>query len=208
VVSLPVIHTHIQEIPVGSIPLGNADQFRRDNEWLLQYSKSTPDEQFEFREWFSSIDQTKSGFIDAAGLKPSLEAGGDKFSSATIDNLVLMFSVNSKTINFQEFCSLFKYIKLIRLAFESASRRKSGYLDLNEVTFALHQAQFVLMPFAIKRLFSKFDKNHRNSLSFENFMELCISLSNLKNIFHRMDINRTGTVTIDVNAFLDIFSSA
>eukprot|EP01121_Diplochlamys_sp_Union-15-3_P012385 TRINITY_DN3704_c0_g1_i1.p1 TRINITY_DN3704_c0_g1~~TRINITY_DN3704_c0_g1_i1.p1 ORF type:complete len:101 (-),score=6.59 TRINITY_DN3704_c0_g1_i1:102-404(-) len=80
------------------------------------------------------------------------------------------------------------------------------YLSMDGTAQALRQAQFQVGTFAIGKLFTKYDVNQRKKLSFENFMELCLALTNLKSLFYRFDTERVGKITLDLDTFTDIFS--
>jgi len=76
-----------------------------------------------------------------------------------------------------EFRHLFKYIQILREAFEAQDHDRNNRLDLQEVRQALSHAQYPFKdPKTTVKLLQRFDPKERNALVFENFVELAVQL--------------------------------
>ena len=79
--------------------------------------------------------------------------------------------------NETEFRHLFKYIQILREAFEAQDHDRNNRLDLQEVRQALAHAQYPFKdPKTTVKLLQRFDPKERNALVFENFVELAVQL--------------------------------
>jgi Ca2+-binding EF-hand superfamily protein len=211
---MPLMASQIghNNIPMGqplnpnNIPTGLAGN--RDREWLLQYGNPNPDEMFLLREWFGTVDQDKTGQIDVIKLQTALSASGEKFGENIYFLMIKMFDVDgSHSINFLEFAQLYKFIRSMRSAFESVDVNRSNLITLQQVQQALGAAGFNgIPPQYAALLFRKFDRNKRQKLSFENFMEMCVILGHTKSWFIAKDTDLDGKVTLSLFELFELIS--
>jgi Ca2+-binding EF-hand superfamily protein len=192
----------------GYVQEGRQINYDRDREWLRQYGSAAPDEMFLLREWFASVDQQRTGEINATELQTALSAGGEKFNDEICKMLIQMFDADrNRSVNFLEFAHLYKFIRSMRESFDKCDIHRTGFLNVTQLTQALTLAGFVgIPPSVVQCFFKKFDRNRRGKLSFENFMELCVVLGFTRIWFRARDIDNDGKIVITINELLDIIS--
>lgn len=168
--------------------------------WINNFVRPQPKDEIEIlREWFSAVDQDRSGTISQEELASALEAGGEKFNYHCVKMMIDMFDRRSNgTIDFLEFTYLFGYIKSMRASFEGYDVNRSGNLGVNEINQALlHAGYRFANPNTLLMLCDKFDKRRKGSLAFENFLELGVYLGSMRTAFQKH-----GWPTDGVNGFV------
>jgi len=171
---------------VGPTPLQLQEQQRRRQE---------EEERRTLMDWFSAVNQDKSGHITAEQLGSALSAGGETFNPQTVALMIQMFNRTSNaTIDSLEFTYLFSYIKAMRQSFESYTGGKSdGLLDVTGVERALADARYRFYnPLSLRILCSKFDKRNKGRISFENFLEIGVFLGSMRTFFQKQGWRAEG----------------
>eukprot|EP01114_Cavostelium_apophysatum_P016965 TRINITY_DN4932_c0_g1_i2.p1 TRINITY_DN4932_c0_g1~~TRINITY_DN4932_c0_g1_i2.p1 ORF type:complete len:229 (-),score=44.80 TRINITY_DN4932_c0_g1_i2:89-775(-) len=121
---------------------GQQGPYQQQQPWMQQYASQNS----QLRNWFDSVDQDRSGFVDANELRRALAAGGEDFSSATVDLMISMFDRdNNQNINFDEFSALFGFINQTRDAFNAFDQQKQG-ITLQDFASALQRVGFNFGP--------------------------------------------------------------
>lgn len=75
-------------------------------------------------------------------------------------------------------------------------RDRSGTLDVNELNQALTRAGYQVTPQALAAALPRFDGNRRGTLTFDEYIDLCLYLANLRNLFYFYDPHGTGRITL------------
>lgn len=162
--------------------------------------------EFVLKEWFQTVDQDRSGHIDRNELKMALNAAGETFSESTIRMMVDMFDTDKNgTIDFNEFRHLFKYIQILREAFEAQDHDRNNRLDLQEVRQALTHAQYPFKdPKTTVKLLQRFDPKERNALVFENFVELAVQLGQTRTLFNKLDTDKDNLIKLNLDEVVSL----
>jgi len=117
--------------------------------------------------------------------------------------MIRMFDTDrSGTIGFEEFCGLWSFLASWRTLFDRFDADRSGNISLDEYTNALVAFGYRLSPEFVRYLFSTYDKTGSRSLSFDLFVQSCISLKRMTDSFKRYDDDRDGYVTLSFEDFL------
>ena len=147
------------------------------------------------KQWFDAVDQDRSGKINPKELQAALSTGGYSFNISTAERMLRMFDRDqSGSIGFPEFQQLHMFINTMTQGFKSRDRSGDGSLDGREVRSALQEGGYQVQEGTFQILMRKFDRDQRGSLKFDDYVELSIFISTVRNTF---DLNRSGTVTFD-----------
>ena len=136
------------------------------------------------QQWFSAVDQDRSGQIDYKELQRALVNGNwSNFSEEACRMMVDMFDRDkSGQINVQEFASLFNYINQWKALFESIDRDRSGFIEHAELTQAFQQMGYRFTPTFIQNILAKYDSKTR-LLTLDNFIVVCVNMKRLTDSF-------------------------
>lgn len=123
------------------------------------------------------------------------------FDPHTTKMMLRLFDTDrSGTINFDEFCGLWGFLAAWRKLFDQFDADRSGHISLEEFQRALTAFGYRLTPQFVQLLFGTYAKNvggrgdgyggRQKGLSFDLFVQACISLKRMTDVFKRYD---TGT---------------
>jgi Ca2+-binding EF-hand superfamily protein len=155
------------------------------------------------REWFNAVDQDRSGRISVKELQSALSASGNKFSFATTEKLLNMYDRDkSGQISFDEFAQLHQFITVMATAFRQRDRSGDGSLEGSEVRAALNDSGYQLSEGTFQVMMRKFDRQRKGSLALDDYIELSIFISSVRNTFGFYDKTKTGQVTFSFDMFL------
>ncbi|KAF2716696.1 EF-hand [Polychaeton citri CBS 116435] len=127
--------------------------------------------------------------------------------------MIRMFDTDrSGTINFEEFCGLWGFLAAWRSLFDRFDVDRSGSISLREFEDALVAFGYRLSPQFVALLFNTYartstrgrgDEGSRaKSLSFDLFVQACISLKRMTDVFKKYDEDRDGYITLSFEEFL------
>ncbi|KAJ1331443.1 peflin [Microdochium nivale] len=153
---------------------------------------------------FRAVDKNATGQLSEKELSAALVNGDwTPFDPHTIRMMIRMFdSDRSGTIGFKEFCGLWSFLAEWRKLFDQFDTDRSGSISLDEFTRALVNFGYRLSPKFIETIFYTYDKNKANSLSFDLFVQACISLKRMTDVFKKYDEDRDGYITLSFEDFL------
>ena len=89
-----------------------------------------------------------------------------------------------------------KYLQAMRESFMFFDTDRSGTLDVNELHQALTRAGYQLSQHALYAALPKFDKQRKGSLTFDQYLDLCIYLGNVQKLFQFYDARRQGYIAL------------
>lgn len=136
------------------------------------------------------------------------------FHPRTVKMMIRMFDRDgSGTINFDEFVSLWRYLAAWRELFDRFDEDRSGRISLTEFENALVAFGYRLSPKFVAVIFGVFESKTkqmgvapkdptRNGMSFDLFVQACISLKRMTDVFKRYDEDRDGYITVSFEEFL------
>ncbi|KAJ9079345.1 hypothetical protein DSO57_1036304 [Entomophthora muscae] len=156
--------------------------------------------------WFQAVDADGSGQITAEELQHALVNGDwSPFNYETVRLMVSMFDTdNNGTINFNEFAGLWKYIDDWKKCFQSFDTDRSGTIDQSELRAALKAFGYNLSERFTTILITKFDKKGMNAITFDNFIQVCVTINMLTSSFRRFDTDNDGWIQIRYEDFLEL----
>ncbi|KAG5977986.1 hypothetical protein E4U55_006444 [Claviceps digitariae] len=125
------------------------------------------------------------------------------FDIHTVRMMIRMFDTDRNgTINFDEFCGLWSFLASWRTLFDRFDVDRSGNISLQEFTDALIAFRYRLSPAFVELLFRTYDKRGEGVMSFDLFVQSCISLKRMTDVFKKYDGDRDGFITLSFEDFL------
>ncbi|XP_015930733.1 programmed cell death protein 6 isoform X2 [Parasteatoda tepidariorum] len=162
-----------------------------------------PDRQFLWN-IFQGVDKDKSGFITSTELQSALSNGTWRpFNPETVRLMIGMFDHDGNgTVNFDEFSALWKYVTDWLNCFKSFDKDNSGTIDRNELKTAFSSFGFRLSDTFYDLLIQKFDRASASSITFDDYIQACVTLQSLTAAFRAHDTDMTGVIRISYEEFL------
>ncbi|KAL7973562.1 hypothetical protein HDV63DRAFT_188364 [Trichoderma sp. SZMC 28014] len=153
---------------------------------------------------FRAVDKDGTGHLSEKELSAALVNGDwTAFDIQTVRMMIRMFdSDRSGTIGFNEFCGLWSFLASWRTLFDRFDVDRSGSISLPEFTDALIAFRYRLSPQFVELLFRTYDKRNEGVMSFDLFVQACISLKRMTDVFKRYDDDRDGYITLSFEDFL------
>lgn len=163
--------------------------------------------------WFQAVDTDKSGALTTEELQKALINGDwSPFNMETVRLMMNMFdSDNTGTITFSEFSGLWRYIEDWKRCFTTFDADGSGTINFSELKTALKTFGYNLSDNFINLLIKKYDKyagtknsSGRGDVTFDNFVQSCVTIKTLTDAFRRYDNDNDGWITINYEQFLEL----
>ncbi|KJX92456.1 hypothetical protein TI39_contig5851g00003 [Zymoseptoria brevis] len=163
---------------------------------------------------FLQVDTSRCGQLSEPELQRALVNGDyTAFDPHTVRMMIRMFDTDrSGTINFDEFCGLWGFLAAWRGLFDRFDVDRSGNISLREFEDSLVAFGYRLSPAFVGLLFSTYAKSHSRGrgdeherekvLSFDLFVQACISLKRMTDVFKKFDTDRDGYITLSFEEFL------
>ncbi|MCJ1225537.1 hypothetical protein MMC12_002186, partial [Toensbergia leucococca] len=153
---------------------------------------------------FKAVDKDGSGQLSERELGAALVNGDwTSFDLHTVKMMIRMFDSNkSGTIGFDEFCRLWAFLAAWRTLFDRFDEDTSGTISYSEYSKALVAFGYRLSPSFVSVLFGTYDKSGGNAMSFDLFVQSCIALKRMTDVFKRYDDDRDGYITMSFEEFL------
>lgn len=147
---------------------------------------------------------TGTGQLSERELSTALVNGDwTAFDVHTVRMMIRMFdSDRSGTIGFDEFCGLWSFLASWRTLFDRFDVDRSGNISLDEFSNALIAFRYRLSPGFVELLFTTYDKRNEGVMSFDLFVQACISLKRMTDVFKKYDDDRDGYITLSFEDFL------
>ncbi|KAF1951838.1 EF-hand [Byssothecium circinans] len=153
---------------------------------------------------FGAVDKDRSGNLTEAELRTALVNGDwSPFDGHTVKMMIRMFDTDrSGSINFEEFCGLWGFLSAWRGLFDRFDADRSGSISYAEFSEALVAFGYRLSPNFVRLLYSTYDRRNDNNMSFDLFVQACISLKRMTDVFKKYDDDRDGYITLSFEEFL------
>ncbi|KAG9257958.1 uncharacterized protein F5Z01DRAFT_670615 [Emericellopsis atlantica] len=153
---------------------------------------------------FRAVDKDGTGQLSEKELSAALVNGDwTSFDPQTVRMMIRMFDTDrSGTIGFDEFCGLWSFLASWRTLFDRFDVDRSGNISLSEFTDALVAFRYRLSPQFVELLFRTYDKRREGVMSFDLFVQACISLKRMTDVFKKYDDDRDGYITLSFEDFL------
>ena len=159
---------------------------------------------------FLQVDKDRSGQLSEEELRRALVNGDyTAFDIHTVKMMIRMFDTDrSGTINFDEFCGLWGFLASWRGLFDRFDVDRSGNISHREFEDALVAFGYRLSPQFTTLLFNTYARSHSRGrgdegvrervLSFDLFVQACISLKRMTDVFKKFDTDRDGYITLSL----------
>ncbi|KAI5786358.1 hypothetical protein DFH27DRAFT_487189 [Peziza echinospora] len=153
---------------------------------------------------FKAVDKDGGGQLSEKELRAALVNGDwTSFDPHTVRMMIRMFDTDrSGTIGFNEFCGLWGFLAAWRALFDRFDTDGSGSISYQEFSNALAAFGYRLSPQFVQLLFRSYDKRGQNAISFDLFVQSCISLKRMTEVFKKYDDDRDGCVAPPLEEFL------
>lgn len=153
---------------------------------------------------FRAVDKNGTGQLSERELSAALVNGDwTAFDPHTVRMMIRMFdSDRSGTIGFNEFCGLWSFLASWRSLFDRFDADRSGNISLDEFSNALVAFRYRLSERFVELLFRTYDKRNEGVMSFDLFVQACISLKRMTDVFKKYDDDRDGYITLSFEDFL------
>ncbi|RYP27293.1 hypothetical protein DL768_011279 [Monosporascus sp. mg162] len=153
---------------------------------------------------FRAVDKDGKGQLSERELSAALVNGDwTAFDPQTVRMMIRMFdSDRSGTIGYDEFCGLWSFLASWRTLFDRFDVDRSGNISLDEFSNALVAFRYRLTPRFVELLFNTYDKRGEGVMSFDLFVQACISLKRMTDVFKKYDDDRDGYITLSFEDFL------
>jgi peflin len=103
-----------------------------------------------------------------------------------------------------EYCTLHKFIQVVRNAFINADADRSGRIEAREIFQALQQCGFNYLTFTtIVELMGRFDTTKRG-LDWGEFLLLMAMIAHCRSLFEWNDRDRDGWITINQDQMIQL----
>lgn len=111
----------------------------------------------------------------------------------------------SGSISFNEFIGLWNYIEKWKACFQNYDLDGSGTIDCHELKQALRGFGYNLSDATVQMVVTKYDVRGRGDISFDNFVQSCVTIQALTESFRRYDIQGVGIVTMTYEQVTFVF---
>ncbi|KFH68462.1 hypothetical protein MVEG_05277 [Podila verticillata NRRL 6337] len=150
------------------------------------------------RNWFDAIDTDRSGTLNCIELSRALVcADWTPFNGETVRLMMNMFDRdNDGTISFDEFIGLWQYIERWKACFQAYDLDGSGTIDSPELLNALRAFGYNLSEETVALIVRKYDVRGKGDISFDNFVQACVTIQTLTDSFRRIDVSGVGVVSM------------
>ncbi|KAL8162955.1 hypothetical protein V2J09_014444 [Rumex salicifolius] len=158
-----------------------------------------------FIDCFNRIDKDRSGLICDQELMAALSNFDQRFSLRTVHLLMYMFTgSNSKVVGPKEFVPLVRSLQTWKAIFQKYDFDRNGRLDEMELKDALMSLGFMVSPFVLKLVMSKYDKSgYKCAIEYDYFIECCVIVKGLTEKFRAKEDGRgCGTASFTYDEFL------
>ncbi|XP_063063258.1 programmed cell death protein 6 isoform X2 [Engraulis encrasicolus] len=155
---------------------------------------------------FQRVDKDRSGSISDTELQQALSNGTwTPFNPVTVRSIIAMFDRDNKGgVNFNEFAGVWKYITDWQNIFRTYDRDNSGFIDKNELKQALTGFGYRLSDQFYNTLIEKFDRQRKGQVAFDDFIQCCIVLQRLTDVFRRYDTDQDGWIQVSYEQYLSM----
>lgn len=106
------------------------------------------------------------------------------------------------TIEINEFGALWNYIQQWKGVFERFDTNRSGQIECHELGQALTSMGYNLTPEFHRMIVSRFDARARRSITLDNFIQVCVMVKSLTDMFRQRDTAMTGTIKVSYEDFM------
>ncbi|KAH3710434.1 peflin-like [Dreissena polymorpha] len=158
----------------------------------------------QIQSWFMAVDSDRSGRISVFELQQALVNGNwTHFNPETCRLMIAMFDKdNTGQIELAEFQALWTYIQQWKGVFERFDANRTGHIEAHELGQALSSMGYNLSPQFMQMCICKFDIRGRQSMKLDDFIQCCVMVKSLTDMFSARDPQRTGRINVSYEDFM------
>lgn len=161
----------------------------------------------DLRALFDEVDRDGNGYLTEKELSSALVNGDyTRFDPKTVQLMIRMFdNDNDGALYFTEFGQLWKYLHEWRNIFDKFDINSREQLSLTEFTAALAAFGYNLSEKCVAFMFkfnSRKGRSGRAEMSFDLFVQACINIKSITDLFKKYDTDRDGVMTIGFEQFM------
>ncbi|GJJ75996.1 hypothetical protein EMPS_08354 [Entomortierella parvispora] len=159
------------------------------------------------QDWFDAVDTDHSGSLSCEELQRAL-MNGDGWTPFNVETVRMMMNMFDRdgngSISFNEFIGLWNYIEKWKACFQTYDLDGSGTIDANELQKALRGFGYRLSEETVRLIVTKYDVRGHGDISFDNFVQSCVTVQTLTDAFRRIDTDNAGVVQMTYEQFLGL----
>ena len=117
--------------------------------------------------------------------------------------MIKMFDGKGRgTIGYEEFCGLWGFLAAWRTLFQRFDTDGSGFISYSEYANALVAFGYHLSDDFVRMMYRMYDRRGNERMTFDLFVQSCIQLKRMTDVFKRYDDDRDGYITLSFEEFL------
>ncbi|KPI89647.1 EF hand-like protein [Leptomonas seymouri] len=154
---------------------------------------------------FRVVDRNNSTRMGVNELSAALSNSGFRFSLGTTEMLLRRYDLDrSGTITTEELADLQEFLSTLQQGFRLRDTSGDGRLDRLETRAVLHQSGFALSEETFEAVMRAFDRQHRGSLSFDDYVELSVFMEQARDAFSYFDPDYAGAAVLNFDIFVGL----
>ncbi|OAA56576.1 calcium-binding modulator protein [Niveomyces insectorum RCEF 264] len=159
------------------------------------------------RALFAQFDTNNVGFLTEKQLGAKfVNSNQESFNAYTVSMMMRMFdSDRNGELEYNEFVGLWRFLEKWADIFDRFDADRSGSISLSEFKDALVSFQYRLSDSFIEFIFRVYDQDHKGVITFDIFMQSCITLKRMTDVFKKYDDDRDGVIVINFEDFVTEF---
>ncbi len=120
----------------------------------------------------------------------------------TVNSVGIFDKDQNGTIDIKEFQQLTAYLNQWKGVFERYDKDRSGNIDASELFTAYNEMGFRVSQSFCQMVVTRFDRQGKRSLKFDDFIQSCVMLRALTDSFKVRDTNLNGVIQVNYEDFL------
>ncbi|KAJ3359728.1 Programmed cell death protein 6 [Allomyces javanicus] len=155
---------------------------------------------------FREVDADGDGRVTADELQTALAAlGYSMFNTETCRLLVNLHDFDQNgSIDFSEFSSMWNYLVSWHGIFRTFDVDGNGSIDSSELQRALLTFGYNVTKELVDVLVKKYDRYGQGSITFDSFIQCCVTIRALTDSFRRFDSDNDGWITLNYNDYISL----
>jgi len=175
--------------------------------WCGQYSAQIPPHELqELQQWFRMIDRDGSGAI-AANELANVAVGGTVLGIDNGIKLIRVFDADGNgSIDFKEYASLHRFLLSMQQTYRMQDKDGNGRLDAGEIHQAIMASGFNMPCSTSHALYTKYNSSGMG-LNMVEWISLVAHIALARSLLERLDFDRDGRITVNLDMLYELSAS-